>query len=131
MTDSANENDYANRAARALHRRGAPTRPTAIPDLQNKTVRVTAHQNLTPAETRAYAVQLLYMADVAEHQDDGIGAFGYDPDDSRNLGVLRSLIDEHLGWETSEDEIEADYEARVIQVAEILKRRAKLTVVKP
>lgn len=126
MTDSANETDYS-----ITHLRAMACRATAIPDLQKKKVRVTARQDMTPDETRAFAVQLLYMADVAEALNDGIGAFGYDPDDSMDLGILRSLIDEHLGWETSEDEIEADYEARIIQVAEILKRRPKLTVVKP
>lgn len=128
MTDSANDSDYV---PRLLALRAEQRRARAVPNLKEKKVRVTARQDMTPDETRAFAVQLLYMADVAEHQDDGIGAFGYDPDDSMNLGILRSLIDEHLGWETSEDEIEADYEARIIAVAEILKRRAKLTVVKP
>lgn len=122
MTDSANQNDplppLLNRA-------------TAIPDLLAKKVRVSAQKLMTPAEARTFAVQLLYIADVADGIDIGAGCFGYAAEDSRELGELRSVINEHLGWADDEQEIDADYAERVIQVGKLLKQRLKLSVVKP
>jgi hypothetical protein len=128
MTDSANQNDPL-----PLHRKlvTEPEYAKAIPYPADKTVRVYAYKRMTPAEARSFAVQLLYIADFAEGLDDGIGSFGYAAEDSRALGELRSVIEEHLGWQDDEQEVDADHVERVIQVGKLLKQRLKLRVVKP
>lgn len=93
----------------------------ASPNPTDKHVFVNAWKRMSPKEAREFAVGLLYMADVAEGCDDGIGAFGYDAQDSHELERLRGLIDEHLGWEDDEQEVDGDYAARVVQVGKILK----------
>ena len=127
MTDSANQNDPLPILLRA------PVEPEyakAIPYPADKLVRVYAYKRMTPAEARSFAVQLMYIADFAEGLDDGIGNFGYAAEDSRHLGELRSVIDQHLGGADDEQEIDADYAERVIQVGKLLKQRLKLSVVK-
>jgi hypothetical protein len=128
MTDSANQNDLLPPVRKLVIE---PEYAKAIPYPAEKIVRVYAYKRMTPAEARMFAVQLLYIADFAEGLDDGIGSFGYAAEDSRELGALRSVIDEHLGWQDDEQEIDADYVERVIQVGKLLKQRLKLSVVKP
>jgi hypothetical protein len=121
-----------NHSANAPHKPDIePQYAKAIPDPANKLVLASVSKRMTPAEARQFATQLLYVADFAEGLDDGIGSFGYDARDSHELGELRSVIDEHLGWEDDDQEIDADYAERVIQVGKLLKQRLKLSVVKP
>lgn len=119
ITDSANQNDIE------------PEYAKAIPYPSEKIVCVYAYKRMTPTEARMFAVQLLYIADFAEGLDDGIGSFGYAAEDSRELGALRTVIDQHIGWADDEQELDADYVARVIEVGKMLKQRLKLGVVKP
>jgi hypothetical protein len=125
MTDSANQNDPLPRKLVI-----EPEYAKAIPYPAEKIVRVYAYKRMTPAEARMFAVQLLYIADFAEGLDDGIGSFGYAAEDSRELGELRTVIAGHLGWADDEQEIDADYVERVIQVGKLLKQRLRLSVVK-
>ncbi|HMG13697.1 MAG TPA: hypothetical protein VK571_10985 [Gemmatimonadaceae bacterium] len=99
-----------------------------IPDAHHACVTVRGDKTMTADAARCLAMELLYAADEAEG-DEVLGAFGYDADDSKALGELRMLIDEELGWGGDEQECDGDYEARVRQVGEILRR--KLRVVKP
>lgn len=128
MTDSANQNDLLHPPRKLVIE---PEYAKAIPYPAEQIVRVYAYKRMTPAEARRFAVQLLYIADFAEGLDDGSGSFGYAAEDSRELGELRTVIDQHLGWADDEQEIDADYVERVIQVGKLLKQRLKLSVVKP
>ena len=47
----------------------------------------------------------------------GLGGFEPDPRDSASLLELRAVIDDELGWDSKEDEEEANYPARVSEVA--------------
>ncbi len=99
-----------------------------IPDPHHAKVTVRGNRTMSPTEARAHAIEVLYAADEAEGNE-VLGAFGYDADDSKHLGELRMLIDEEIGWENDEQEIDGDYAARLRQVGEILRR--KLRMVKP
>lgn len=99
-----------------------------IPDAHHARVTVRGHKTMTPTEARAHAVEVLFAADEAEGNE-VLGAFGYDADDSKELGELRMLIDEAIGWEDDEQECDGDYAARIKQVGEIL-RQQKLRLVK-
>lgn len=56
----------------------------------------------------------------------GAGPFGegpdVDPGDSVALSRLRSIIDREIGWASREDEEDGDYEARLMDVAVILRQ---------
>lgn len=100
---------------------------SVVSDAKQGLVDVRVRKVMKPDDARRLAVELFYMADEAEGGPDvNMGSFGYQEDDSRKLGELRSLIDEHLGWEDDAQEIDGDYEARVVQVGKILKRRLVL-----
>lgn len=102
-----------------------PEYAQAAPSPSEGNVLVRAWKRMTPDETRRFAVDLLHMADVAESTNDQLGAFGYDPLDSHELERLQGLIEEHLGWEDDEQEVDSDHAARVIQAGKILKGRLR------
>src|SRR5882724_37668 len=93
-----------------------------IPDPHHRRVEVTGQRVMTPAQARAFAIEILYAADEADG-DELLGDFGHDASDSRRLGELYMLIDDELGWEDDEQEIDGDYAERIRQVGQILKQR--------
>lgn len=99
-----------------------------IPDSHHCRVEVTGQRIMTPAQARAFAVEILYAADEADG-DELLGDFGHDANDSRRLGEIYTLIDAELGWEDDEQEVDGDYAERIRQVGKILRRR-KLQIVK-
>lgn len=101
-----------------------------IPDVHHKKVVVRGRRTMTPAQARDLAIEIFHAADEAEG-DETLGAYGYAAEDSRELGAIYSLLDEELGWEDDEQEVDRDYEARIRQVGKILKRRSLLSLVKP
>lgn len=90
-------------------------------DSFNRRVDFHIMKSCSPDEARAIAVECLVAADEADG-DEEIGGFGYEASDSKSLGELRSIIDECLGWEDDEQELEGDYAARVRQVGALMKR---------
>ena len=82
-------------------------------------------RSMSPTQTRALAIELLYAADEAEGEE-SLGSFGYTAEDSYKLGELYMTIDEELGWEDDEQELDSDYRARIKQVGALLKRRLRL-----
>jgi hypothetical protein len=101
-----------------------------IPDTHHKKVVVRGRRTMTPAQARDLAIEILHAADEAENNE-VLGAYGYQVGDSRELGEIYSLLDEEIGWADDEQEIDRDYEARILQVGKILRRRNLLSVVKP
>lgn len=91
-------------------------------------VELRGKRKMTPDQARSLAIELLYAADEAEGEET-LGSFGYTAEDSYKLGDLYQLIDEELGWEDDEQEIDQDYRARIKQVGLLMKRRLRL--VKP
>ncbi len=91
-------------------------------DTTNVKVEVKGQRVMTPAEARDLAIELLYAADEAEGNET-LGDFGYSSTDSQSLGELHTLLDQELGWEDDEQEVDADYAARIKQVGAILKRK--------
>jgi hypothetical protein len=89
-------------------------------------VAVHVRKRMTPTEARDLAMDLLYAADGAEDVDSDMTMFGYEATDSRDLAALRAAIDNDLGWEDDEQEIDADYLIRVQQVGKILRQRLVL-----
>ena len=85
---------------------------------------------MTPAQARELAIEILHAADEVEG-DETLGSFGYNADDSKKLGELYMLLEEELGWDDDEQEIDQDYGVRIRQVGEILRRRRRLSLVKP
>ena len=88
-------------------------------------VTVRGNKTMTPEQARAHAVEVLFAADEAE-DNEILGAFGYEADDSKSLGELYMLIDEEIGWDSDEQECDGDYAARIKQVGEILRRKLRL-----
>lgn len=102
----------------------APVAHSVVPRADRRKVSVRVRGELTPDEARDLAVELLYAADSAAGGPDAdMVEFGYEADDSRALGDLRSLVVEHLGWGDDEQAIDQDYAARLEQVGKILKRQ--------
>lgn len=99
-----------------------------IPDSTNVKVEVRGQKVMTPDQARDFAIEILYAADEAEGEE-MLGDFGYSMTDSRNLGELYTLLDQELGWEDDEQEVDGDYRERIKQVGKILRQRG-LRVVK-
>jgi hypothetical protein len=98
-------------------------------DPHHVTVEIKGQRVMKPDQARQFAMEILYAADEAEGNET-LGDFGYASTDSQNLGELRTLLEKELGWEDDEQEVDADYEARIRQVGKILRRR-NLQVVPP
>lgn len=110
--------------------RQAPVAHSVVPRAERRKVSVRVRGEYTPDEARELAVELLYAADSAQGGPDvDMLEFGYEADDSRALGDLRSLVVEHLGWGDDEQAIDQDFAERLQQVGKILKRQ-HLQVVK-
>ncbi len=88
-------------------------------------VELRGKRSMSPDQARALAIELLYAADEAEGEET-LGAFGYTAEDSYKLGEIYMLIDEELGWDSDEQEVDGDYAARIRQVGKILERRLRL-----
>ncbi len=88
-------------------------------------VELRGKRSMSPDQARALAIELLYAADEAEGEET-LGSFGYTAEDSYKLGEIYMLMDEELGWDSDEQEVDGDYAARIRQVGKILKRRLRL-----
>lgn len=88
-------------------------------------VELRGKRSMSPDQARSLAIELLYAADEAEGEE-SLGSFGYTAEDSYKLGELYMLIDEELGWDSDEQEVDGDYGARIKHVGLLMKRRLRL-----